>query len=106
VTAVLDWIGGHPGRARQTLVVVVADHETGGFAIKGPTGTLPGPGTFIRAGWTSGGHTAVDTLVWSQGPGASRLGRALDNIDLYGIVLDAMEGKHGRRRRGRDPVDR
>jgi alkaline phosphatase len=88
---VLDWVNASPARRAQTLVVVVADHETGGFAINGPYGSLSGAGDPLTAGWTSGNHTGVDTIVWSQGPGSAELGRALDNTDLYGVMLRAAK---------------
>lgn len=40
VEEVLGWIGEDPIRQEQTLVIVVPDHETGGFSINGPYGTL------------------------------------------------------------------
>jgi alkaline phosphatase len=91
VGVVLDWVGESPRRERQTLIIIVGDHETGGMMINGPYGTLNGPGEFIEAGWTSGGHTAQDTIIWAQGPLADRLG-AVDNTDLYQVMLDAMGG--------------
>jgi len=63
VEVVLDWVNAHPRRRLQTLVVVVPDHETGGFAIDGPYGTLSQQGEIMQDGWTSGNHTAVDTLI-------------------------------------------
>ena len=89
VEAVKDWISGSPERLSETLLVV-ADHETGGFAINGPYLDQAGAGFPVEDGWTSAGHTAVDTIIWSQGPGSRALAAALDNTDLYGIILDAM----------------
>jgi alkaline phosphatase len=90
VKEVLDWIAEKPARAHSTLLIIVGDHETGGFGINGPYGTLSEAGDMIEAGWTSGGHTAVDTLIWSQGPQAERLARPLDNTDLYRAMMDAL----------------
>ncbi len=87
VKAVMDWIDAKPFRRFQTLVVVVGDHETGGLMINGPYGTLSVAGDKIEDGWTSGGHTAQDTVIWSQGPGSNRLGGAIQNTDLF----DAMQ---------------
>jgi alkaline phosphatase len=91
VGTVLEWVNSSPRRRRHTLVVVVPDHETGGFAINGPYGRLSKKGEWIQPGWTSGGHTAVDTLIWSQGPQAFRLARPLDNTDLYRVMLEALK---------------
>lgn len=91
VEVVLGWINADTKRRTNTLVVVVADHETGGFAIDGPYGTLAGQGEIIQDGWTSGDHSAVDTIIWSMGPGSEGFGKALDNTDLYGLMVDALK---------------
>jgi alkaline phosphatase len=90
VEVVQDWLGAHPARKAQTLVVVVGDHDTGGFGVNGPYGSLSQQGDLVEGGWTSGGHTAVDTVIWSQGPGSRLMGRPLDNTDLYGIMKQVM----------------
>jgi alkaline phosphatase len=86
VESVLAWVKASAARRRDTLVVVVADHETGGFAINGPKGKRLGAGQLPEAGWTTKGHTGNDTIIWSQGPGSSLLGGALDNTDLFGVM--------------------
>ena len=91
VEVVLDWVNAHPRRRLQTLVVVVPDHETGGFAIDGPYGTLSKQGEIIQDGWISGDHTAVDTLIWAQGPNSHQFGQALDNTELFYLVADAIK---------------
>jgi len=90
VKTVLDWINESPERKQHTLLVVVADHETGGFAVNGPDRLL-NSGEFVDAGWTSIEHTGEDTIIWSQGPGSFALGRAVDNTDLYGVMAKALE---------------
>lgn len=84
VETVLEWMNAGYYRRVQTLVVVVADHETGGFAINGPHDSLSEQGGFIEDAWISDRHTGVDTLIWAQGPGSQKFGQALDNDD--GIV--------------------
>jgi len=90
VTVVRDWIKADRKRAASTLLIVVADHETGGFAVTGPYGSLPGPGSELETAWTGRGHTAMDTIVWSEGPGSEKLGRALDNTDIYDVMAAAL----------------
>ncbi|QGQ18751.1 alkaline phosphatase [Cellulomonas sp. JZ18] len=103
-------------RHRDTLVVVVGDHETGGLAIENvdaedesgdPAATDPGvlqsleDGPFPIAGsdlqftvdWTTGGHTGAATPLSAEGPRAERLARAQDNTDVFTVVLDAMRGR-------------
>lgn len=90
VSAVKDWVNENESRRENTLVIVVPDHETGGFAIDGPYGTLSEAGDLVQGGWTSTNHTAVDTLIWSQGPGSRKLGKALDNTDLFKVMKKSL----------------
>lgn len=90
VKTVLDWIAVEPQRRIHTLLIVVADHETGGHMVDGPYGTLSKAGEVIEDGWTSTNHSAQDTIIWSQGPGSWRLNRALDNTDVYDIIRDVL----------------
>lgn len=90
VKVVLDWINERPLRRLDTLVIIVADHDCGGFAVNGPYGSLTKAGELVEDGWTGGDHTAQDTIIWSQGPNSSELGKALDNTDLYQVMVDAM----------------
>lgn len=103
-------------RHRNTLVVVVGDHETGGLAIENvdpedesgdPASTDPGvlqsleDGPFPIAGsdlqftidWTTSGHTGAATPLTAEGPGAERLARSQRNTDVFDVVLDAMHGR-------------
>lgn len=93
VSSVLDWINAKRGRKDETLLIVVPDHETGGFAINGPyESTITSAGKFVEAGWTSKEHTAVDTIIWSQGPYSEYLGRAIDNTDIFHVMKAALFG--------------
>jgi alkaline phosphatase len=90
VEVVQDWLDERPNRKAQTLVVLVGDHDTGGFAVNGPYGSLSDQGDLVEDGWTSGGHTAVDTVIWSQGPGSEFLGMPVDNTNLFAVMKHAM----------------
>lgn len=97
VCVVLAWVNAKPNRKSETLIIIVPDHETGGFAINGPIGsTITEPGQLINPGWTSKSHTAVDTITWSQGPYSQYLGQAIDNTDVFHIMKAALEGKEYR----------
>lgn len=87
VRVVLGWTRAVPGREKETLIIVVPDHDCGGFAVNGPQDRLSPAGDLVEPGWTSKEHTAVDTLIWSRGPGSKKLGRALDNTDLFRIMV-------------------
>lgn len=94
VGVVLDWVNARSNRKFETLIIIVPDHETGGFAINGPYGSaITEPGQLVNVGWTSKGHTAVDTIIWSQGPYSQYLGRAMDNTNIFHIMKAALEGK-------------
>ncbi len=106
VKVVLDWINASPSRQQSTLLVVLPDHETGGFAVKGvgtKGGELPnaGLGPFLPA-WVftlvpgdpndfEAHHTGGDVVIWSQGPGSEPLGRPIDNTFVYQVVKDALK---------------
>ncbi len=77
-------------RDQGTLLIVVSDHETGGFTITGPQGEPASQGMVVEPGWTAKTHTGVDTVVWSQGPGSAKLGRALNNIDIFQVMKKAI----------------
>jgi alkaline phosphatase len=91
VKTVLDWVNASPERREHTLIIVSPDHETGGFAINGPTDRLLLAGEYVSAGWTTKDHSGTDVLVWGQGPGSSAVGRALDNTELYRIMKGALK---------------
>ena len=90
VKVVLDWVESHPGRKETTLIIVAPDHETGGFAIIGPHGRLLQAGEIALGGWATKGHTATDTVLRSQGPGSEKLGKTVDNTDLYRVMAEAL----------------
>jgi len=91
VDVILDWVYAKKKRQKETLIVVVPDHETAGFAISGPNNTLAEQGQLIEDAWAGSGHTAVDVLIWAQGPNSSKFGQALDNTDLYYLMKEAMK---------------
>ncbi len=95
VKTVLDWVGEKPLRKNQTLIIIVADHDCGGFAVNGPygAGKLVAKGK-VEPGWTSAQHTGVDTIIWSQGPHSQKLAKgAIENIQLYNVMKEAMRLK-------------
>ncbi len=61
-----------------TLLIVTADHETGGMAIE--DGHLDGSN--LKIDWTTKHHTAIDVPVFSYGPGSFSLTGKMDNTEL------------------------
>lgn len=71
-------------RRGNTLIVVVADHETGGLALHGDA-----MGVF-RAHYTTEGHTAELVPLFAVGPGARAFGGVQDNDALGRLLLDIV----------------
>jgi alkaline phosphatase len=98
VGAALNWINASEERRQHTLLIVIVDHETGGFAVMGtevagaePLGSFSGGWTFLMpppppSTTVVARHTGTDTMIWSQGPGSAALGRAIDNTTVYEVV--------------------
>ncbi|NRB63572.1 MAG: alkaline phosphatase [Saprospiraceae bacterium] len=63
---------------RETLVIVTADHETGGFAIN-PGSTMEK----IEPGFTSDYHTAALIPVFAYGPGAELFAGIYENTAIH-----------------------
>jgi alkaline phosphatase len=85
------WLETHPTEAARTLVIVVADHETGGYAVNGPYDEqLLDSGSTVEAGWTHDDHTDEDTIIWSQGPCSDMLAKAVDNTYLFSVMKTAL----------------
>lgn len=61
-----------------TLVIVTADHETGGLTIR--KGDRDGGG--MQFGWSTGSHSAVNVPVYTFGPGDINFTGSFDNTSL------------------------
>ncbi len=65
-----------------TLVIVTADHETGGLTILSPA---LGDGTAFNtscAKWSTVGHSGCNVPILAKGPGADRFSGVLDNTEI------------------------
>jgi alkaline phosphatase len=68
----------------ETLVIVTADHETGGLALTGgdlSTGKVEG-------GFIHKDHTAVMVPVFAFGPGSERFAGIIDNIEVHQKAME------------------
>ena len=70
----------------ETLVVVTADHETGGLSISG--GDLASG--VVEGEFTSGGHSGVMVPVFAYGPQAELFGGIMENTDIYHKFMQAL----------------
>lgn len=94
VGLVLDWVNAGGGRNDETLVIVTADHETGGLTLTGPYGgALPKdrPASSIEAAWTTRNHTAAYVPVYASGPCSSLLAGKVDNTEIFRAMKRALE---------------
>jgi alkaline phosphatase len=62
----------------QTLVIVTADHETGGLVLnKNKKNDRE-----IAAGWTTKKHTGCEVPLFAYGPGSQEFSGVMDNTDI------------------------
>jgi len=65
-----------------TLIIVTADHETGGLTVLQNNGQ----GEFPRVSWSTTGHTGVNVPLYAWGENAYRVSGILNNTNLFEIV--------------------
>lgn len=70
----------------ETLIIVTADHETGGMAI---TGGDMASGK-VRAAFSSGDHSAVMVPVFAYGPGAENFTGIMENTDIPKKIMKLL----------------
>lgn len=62
-----------------TLVIVTADHETGGLTLRSANGKYEG----LEYSFSTDGHTAIMVPVFAFGKGAERFGGIYENTEIY-----------------------
>ncbi len=78
VAEALEFYKEHPA---ETLIIVTADHETGGLSFDS-NGT---------AQWSSGGHTAADVPIYAIGVGAENFSGKMDNTDVPRKIRELLK---------------
>jgi alkaline phosphatase len=76
-------------RDGNTLVIITADHETGGFSVNGgdlKTGRVDGK-------FTTGSHTGVMIPVFAYGPGAEQFAGIYENTEIFHKMMRALRLK-------------
>ena len=68
-----------------TLVVVTADHETGGLTMP----DLQGRYTNVSFQYSTGSHTCLPVMVYAYGPGAEQFTGWMQNTEIKGKILNA-----------------
>jgi len=83
INAVLDFAE----KDGETLVIVTADHETGGYALSGSKEAKHGViGTF-----STGGHTAALIPVFAFGPGAEKFQGIYENTGIFHKMMELVK---------------
>ncbi len=72
-------------RDGETLILVTADHETGGLTLIGG-----GEGEPLRIKWATDHHSAVPVPLFAFGPGAERFAGPHDNTEVATLVAELM----------------
>ena len=67
-----------------TLVIVTADHETGGLSIIDPEGNY----TLTDFNFSTGSHSAVFVPVFAFGPGAENFSGIMDNTEIIRKIME------------------
>lgn len=99
-----EYAKAHP----DTLVLVTADHETGGLAIEGEDAedesgegiskedgpfTVKGSDEKFYIDWTTGGHTSVDVALTAMGPGSSQFSGNYPNTAIHDKLVKLLQLK-------------
>ena len=78
VQSVLDWIGDRS----DILLIVTADHETGGLNVLSGNGI----GELPSVEWSTTGHTGAEVPVFADGVDDENISTAGDNCDIHDLI--------------------
>lgn len=79
---------------QETLVVVMADHETGGFTLAAENGMSEIRNySKIVPSFSTIGHSASLIPVFAYGPGAETLSGVYQNKDIYHKIVELLESR-------------
>ena len=78
VKTVLDWAKGR----NDTLVIVTADHETGGLTVIKNNGK----GNYPEVTWKDKGHSGINVPLYAWGESSDAFGKTMDNTDFFKII--------------------
>ena len=70
---------------QETLILVTADHATGGLVLQKPRGSN------IRAQWTTTSHDLSPINIYAFGPGADLFSGVMDNTEIFDRMLQALD---------------
>ncbi len=87
VGVAFDYADTHP----ETLVIVLADHETGGLTIPSGNENFLLPDSGIEFEWSTGGHTGSMIPVLAYGAEAHCFGGIMDNTEVNHRMVKLLE---------------
>jgi len=85
VNAAFDYADTHKG----TLVVVTADHETGGVTLLGSKDSPTG----IAVNFGTTGHSGIPVPVYAYGASAWQFGQVIENTEIFARIKALLIGK-------------
>lgn len=82
----VEYVNTHPG----TLLVVTADHETGGTAVDYHSYEVGGTSS-VRLDFSTRGHTGTLVPIFAYGPGAENFAGVMKNTDIPKKIEELMQ---------------
>jgi len=79
VRVVVDWAGSR----EDSLVLVTADHETGGLTVLSDNGRTNNP----TVTWSTTGHTATPVPIYGWGLNAHLITNVVDNTNIHEVAI-------------------
>ncbi|MDE6570279.1 MAG: alkaline phosphatase [Alistipes sp.] len=84
-----DYADAHPG----TLVVVVADHETGGLTIVSNNKDFTASESGIEYRYSTSGHTGTPVVLYAYGTGAQHFSGVMENTEIFARIKKLLDLK-------------
>ena len=69
---------------KNTLVLVTADHATGGLVLQKPSGSN------VVAQWTTTNHDLSPINIYAYGPGSELFSGVMDNTEIFDRILQSI----------------
>ncbi|MBO4231220.1 MAG: alkaline phosphatase, partial [Bacteroidales bacterium] len=82
LNAVFDYADTHKG----TLVVVTADHETGGVILLSGSKDFTKGDTGIDVKFGTTGHSGIPVPIYAYGASAWKFGQVMENIEIFSRI--------------------
>lgn len=82
-TVIADWVG----KRDDALLLVTADHETGGLSVTAPPSQ---PSYLPEVSWQTSGHTLNVAPVYGLGKNAEFIPKLKDNTDIFSLFYHSL----------------